>query len=382
MEPARIRQVLSAPRLGFSPFDYQLATMQTVLRRMRGRAILADEVGLGKTIEAGLVLSELRMRGLADRALVITPAGLVGQWREELERKFAVPATIAARGGWEVGEDRSVVLASLAAARRDPLRSALTRRELGHGDRRRGASAAEPGQRLGTAGPGPDVPATCCCSPPPRWRTGCRTSIELVNLAARVCWAPQPSSAARTARADTQVGALRNVASLRERTRRIMVRHRRSEVEVLLPQRLAETVLVTPCEAEASLYAELTARIRAEAAGAAAAQRLALRSLTRAGRFQPGRGGTHPGQGRLARPAERARAIRRPRKTAELLSRLRPTSGAGRRCWCSPRSGTPSTRWPPRSRRRASRRPPITAACPGGRRTPRSPPSAATRPSC
>ena len=67
--------VLSAPRLGFSPFDYQLATMQTVLRRMRGRAILADEVGLGKTIEAGLVLSELRMRGLADRALVITPAG-------------------------------------------------------------------------------------------------------------------------------------------------------------------------------------------------------------------------------------------------------------------------------------------------------------------
>ncbi len=72
--------VLSQSRLGFTPFDYQLATMQTVLRRMRGRAILADEVGLGKTIEAGLVLSELRMRGLADNALVVTPAGLVGQW--------------------------------------------------------------------------------------------------------------------------------------------------------------------------------------------------------------------------------------------------------------------------------------------------------------
>jgi hypothetical protein len=69
--------ILSHSRLSFSPFDYQLATMQTVLRRMRGRAILADEVGLGKTIEAGLVLSELRIRGLAERALVITPAGLV-----------------------------------------------------------------------------------------------------------------------------------------------------------------------------------------------------------------------------------------------------------------------------------------------------------------
>jgi superfamily II DNA or RNA helicase len=83
--------VLSQSRLNFSPFDYQLATMQTVLRRMRGRAILADEVGLGKTIEAGLVLSELRMRGPADRALVITPAGLVDQWREELERSSGYP---------------------------------------------------------------------------------------------------------------------------------------------------------------------------------------------------------------------------------------------------------------------------------------------------
>jgi SNF2 family DNA or RNA helicase len=87
--------VLSESRLTFRPFDYQLATMQTVLRRMRGRAILADEVGLGKTIEAGLVLSELRLRGLADRVLVVTPAGLVAQWREELERKFALPTTEA-----------------------------------------------------------------------------------------------------------------------------------------------------------------------------------------------------------------------------------------------------------------------------------------------
>jgi SNF2 family DNA or RNA helicase len=117
--------VLSGSRLAFTPFDYQLATMQTVLRRMRGRAILADEVGLGKTIEAGLVLAELRMRGLADRALVVTPAGLVGQWGEELERKFALPTTVAARGGWDREADRPVVLASLAAARRDPLKSAL-----------------------------------------------------------------------------------------------------------------------------------------------------------------------------------------------------------------------------------------------------------------
>ena len=73
---------LALPRLRFEPFDYQLQAARTVLRRMRGRGILADEVGLGKTIEAGLVLSELRMRGLADQVLVIVPAGLVDQWRD------------------------------------------------------------------------------------------------------------------------------------------------------------------------------------------------------------------------------------------------------------------------------------------------------------
>jgi len=57
--------LLSLPQLTFDPFDYQRETAATVLRRMRGRAILADEVGLGKTIEAGLIASELRLRGLA-----------------------------------------------------------------------------------------------------------------------------------------------------------------------------------------------------------------------------------------------------------------------------------------------------------------------------
>ena len=47
---------LSVPALRFTPFDYQLEAARSALRQMRGRAILADEVGLGKTIEAGLVL--------------------------------------------------------------------------------------------------------------------------------------------------------------------------------------------------------------------------------------------------------------------------------------------------------------------------------------
>ena len=128
---------LSLSSLRFTPFDYQLQAARVALRRMRGRAILADEVGLGKTIEADLILAELRLRGLADRCLIITPPGLLAQWQEELERKFAVPTALAGREtaipGREAGTsgpgggiDRPVIIASLATARRDPLRSVLT----------------------------------------------------------------------------------------------------------------------------------------------------------------------------------------------------------------------------------------------------------------
>src|SRR5437870_3899067 len=67
---------------------HQIDVAQRVLRDMGGRAILADEVGLGKTIEASIVYKELAIRGLARRALILTPASLVGQWQGELEEKF------------------------------------------------------------------------------------------------------------------------------------------------------------------------------------------------------------------------------------------------------------------------------------------------------
>jgi len=67
---------------------HQINVARRVLREMGGRAILADEVGLGKTIEAGIVLKEYAVRGLARRVLILTPAALVDQWQAELETKF------------------------------------------------------------------------------------------------------------------------------------------------------------------------------------------------------------------------------------------------------------------------------------------------------
>ncbi|MBI4765002.1 MAG: DEAD/DEAH box helicase [Deltaproteobacteria bacterium] len=67
---------------------YQEETARKVMRDFRGRTILADEVGLGKTIEAGLILKEYILRGLVRSALILTPSSLVNQWQEELKEKF------------------------------------------------------------------------------------------------------------------------------------------------------------------------------------------------------------------------------------------------------------------------------------------------------
>jgi superfamily II DNA or RNA helicase len=84
-------ELLCLPHLrGIETFWYQVETVRKVLKQFRGRVLLADEVGLGKTVEAGMVLKEYLLRGMAGRVLVLVPASLVGQWREELESKFAI----------------------------------------------------------------------------------------------------------------------------------------------------------------------------------------------------------------------------------------------------------------------------------------------------
>ncbi len=95
--------------------------------------MLCDEVGLGKTVEAGLILSELVMRGLVRSVLVLTPPSLTTQWQGEMRRKFAVELTSqddpafrkADRDGWAT-HDRMIV--SIHTAKREPHRSAILAR--------------------------------------------------------------------------------------------------------------------------------------------------------------------------------------------------------------------------------------------------------------
>lgn len=71
------------------PLPHQIRALSRAISGDRVRYLLADEVGLGKTIEAGLIVRELKLRGLVKRVLVIAPKGLVTQWVAEMETHFS-----------------------------------------------------------------------------------------------------------------------------------------------------------------------------------------------------------------------------------------------------------------------------------------------------
>lgn len=264
------------PRLRFEPFGFQLKAAERALRVMRGRGILADEVGLGKTIEAALVLSELHLRGLADRVLVLAPVGLIEQWREELDRKFALPSSVAGGRGEEWAR-APIVLASLQAARRDPLRRALVDQawdlvivDEAHRLKNPRSASARLARDLHTRY------LLLLTATPVENRLE-----DLFQLVSLVRPGHLGTSGAFRERYGRQADGVRNLPELQARLRQVMVRHRRSELGLLLPGRLAQTLAVAPARDEAELYQEVAQRVRGEGRQAPRQRTLALSSALR-----------------------------------------------------------------------------------------------------
>ena len=87
-------RLLTAREARIDLLPHQLEPALALLRGLASRVLIADEVGLGKTIQAGLAIAELRARGAADRVLILTPAGLREQWRDELRDRFSLDAIV------------------------------------------------------------------------------------------------------------------------------------------------------------------------------------------------------------------------------------------------------------------------------------------------
>jgi superfamily II DNA or RNA helicase len=116
---------------------YQLACVNQVMESLRQRALIADDVGLGKTIEAGLILKELQARNRAESVLFVVPAHLQKKWVRDMDRFFDLDLTVADRA-WVEGERRRLgdaaniwgqdgiqLITSMAFLRQDEFQPAL-----------------------------------------------------------------------------------------------------------------------------------------------------------------------------------------------------------------------------------------------------------------
>lgn len=91
--PLYQKELEVATQMLADPLDYQLSAVKSALsdERIRPRVLLADAVGLGKTLEIGMILAELIRRGRGERILVVTPKHVMEQFQQELWTRFAIP---------------------------------------------------------------------------------------------------------------------------------------------------------------------------------------------------------------------------------------------------------------------------------------------------
>lgn len=264
--------------------DYQVETVLKVLRTFRGRALLADEVGLGKTIEAGMLIAEFVMRGMARRTLVIVPAALVGQWRAELEEKFELAVHSSDEVSFRSDPERAwreaagVVVASLQLVR-SARHAALVREQKwdlvvvdeAHHVKNRDTA----GYQLIDALKSRYLLLLTA--------TPVENSLdELYNLVTllKPGQLATPAAFRREFLAKGDPFSPRNRDKLRGLLAEVMIRNTRALAgrAIELPPRFARTVIIEPNEAERSLYAAVLSAIRKEFPRGAG-RRMALRAL-------------------------------------------------------------------------------------------------------
>jgi superfamily II DNA or RNA helicase len=274
---------------GIETFWYQVETVRKVLKQFRGRVLLADEVGLGKTIEAGMVLKEYLMRGMVERVLVLTPASLVGQWREELETKFDIGCATThdalLRNDSDAFWRQKRVIASMAQARRSEHAQRLLAHNFdlvivdeAHHLRDRGSQSYKLVDALNKR-----FLLLLSATPVQNDLT------ELYNLLTLLKpgifkTLKEFKSAYVTAGKPRQPA---NPERLRELMRSAMIRNTRAVVALKLPRRHATTIRVDGVDGERAAYLDLAAAVRDLAAQGTARHRLSLRHLLAAAGSSP-----------------------------------------------------------------------------------------------
>ncbi len=242
---------------------YQIETAKKVIRDFKGRVILADEVGLGKTIEAGIVIKEYLMRGMIQKVLILTPPSLVSQWREEMLTKFNLEfvstdqADIKDNSLWE---REKFIISSINVAKSPSHFNDVIKNEYDlvvvdevHHLKSRNSLNWKLVNALKKR-------FILLISATPVQNN----LVELFNLITLlkpgVLKTESKFKREYVKRGDPRTPA--NKDRLRELMREVMIRNTRSLVDVKLPKRFASTILVTPSELEQEIYQRVSHLVR------------------------------------------------------------------------------------------------------------------------
>lgn len=322
-------ELLSIGRLvGVERHGYQLETVHRVLRTLRGRALLSDEVGLGKTIEAIMVLLEYQLRGMAKRVLVLAPPALVPQWIGELATKAGIAARTADAEADAVWRGEGIVVASLASARRQRTAPAVQAEpwdlvivDEAHRVKRRGSASWKlvDGLRsrfllLLTATP---------------IETELDELYQLVTLLKPGQFAT-PTEFRRRFVDPQHPTSPKNREALRELLGEVMVRNTRASSGLRLPPRYVSTVVIEPADDEHALYAAAMAALRTAAEGRdrRTAGLLLLEAGSSPAAVQSTLEKLDPASPGVAEVARAARRVGETRKGRALLELVRAGDGA------------------------------------------------------
>ncbi|MFX1340722.1 MAG: DEAD/DEAH box helicase [Promethearchaeota archaeon] len=113
--------LLSTEDFNFTLFPHQEEAVLQVLQNMQGSALLSDEVGLGKTIIALTILSELKIRNLVNSFVIITPSSLINQWHNELIEKFNLEIPVVVTGRDNFNQNQYITTINLATRYSDKI---------------------------------------------------------------------------------------------------------------------------------------------------------------------------------------------------------------------------------------------------------------------
>jgi len=313
---------------GVDRYDYQLRTVQRVLREYYGRVLLADEVGLGKTVEACLCLKEYLLRGLVKNVLILVPPALRQQWHDELESKFGVFATIVegdeARDRPAIWREGGVLIASLGLARLATHADEIARSSFdlvivdeAHRLKNRGTRSWQLVDRLRSR-------FLMLLSATPVEND----LVEIYNMITLL----KPglfSTEAEFKRAFVGPGGGRTVKEperLRSILRQVMIRNTRALAEAKLPPRFAATLRAAPGEEERALYADVGRAVRA-GLEAKTLSRVVASEILRAAGSSPVAAASIVGARLSASLGERAAAITSAAKDALLLDLFKRRQG-------------------------------------------------------